>query len=203
MLVSEIRQSSPGRFKITLENGEVIKSTLSALTDLRLSTGKDLDEDELQEVRLQSMRALSRERALEMASRRVMSCREMHDKLMQKGADEETADYCTAWLEDMGFLNDESCAAAVVRHYAGKGYGRSRVKAELIRRGISGDISEAALENMPQQDDKIDKFISSRLHNRDDRDEIRKISASLYRRGYSWQEIRAAFERLDAEIEEY
>lgn len=203
MLISDIKQTSPGRLKISLEDGEEIKSTLSAATDLRLYSGKELDSEALEEVRHQSMLALSRERALEMISRRQMSRKEMHDKLMMKGADENTAEYCTQWLQERGFLNDESYARAVVRHYAAKGYGLGRIKGELIKRGISRELLQEALETMPQQDDKIEKYISSRLHDPEDREEIRKISASLYRRGYSWQEIRAAFEKLDAEFEEY
>ena len=203
MLVSAITQSSPGRFKITLDTGEEIRSTLSAVTDLRLYSGKELDEEGLNELRLLSIQALSRERALEMVSRRQYSHKELMDKLIRKGADEDTARYCADWLQERGFLNDENYASAVVRHYAAKGYGRARVKGELIRRGISRELIDDALDQMPQQDNKIDKFISSRLHDKEDKDEIRKISAALYRRGYSWAEIRSGFERLDAEIEEY
>ncbi len=203
MLVSALKQSSPGRFKIILEDGEEIRSTLSAIADCRLYSGKDLDAEALEEVRRCSMQALSREQALQMVSRRQMSCKEMHDKLIMKGADEETAQYCTHWLKERGFLNDESYSKAIVRHYAAKGYGRARIKGELIKRGIGRELLETALEEMPQQDEKIIKYISSRLKNRTDRDEIRKLSAALYRRGYSFDEINRAFESLDAEIEEY
>ena len=34
---------------------------------------------------------------------------------------------------------------------------------------------------------KIDKFISSRLTDPEDRDQVRKVSAALFRRGYSWE----------------
>lgn len=203
MLVSSLKQSSPGRFKITLEDGEEIRSTLSAITDCRLFVGKDLDDDALEEVRHCSMQALSREQALQMVSRRQMSHKELRDKLMRKGADEETAEYCAQWLTERGFINDENYSKAVVRHYAAKGYGKSRIKGELIKRGIGRDLLESALEEMPRQDDKIIKYISSRLKNPDDRDEVKKLSAALYRRGYSFDEIRRAFESIDAEIEEY
>ncbi len=203
MLVSSIQQTSPGRFKIILEDGEEIRSTLSAVTDLRLFSGKELNSEDLEELKLQSLRALSRERALEMVSRRQLSHKELMDKLIRKGADEDTARYCADWLQERGFINDENYASAIVRHYAAKGYGLSRVKGELLRRGISRELAECALEEMPEQDNKIDKFISVRLKNPDDKDEIKKISAALYRRGYSWAEIRSAFNRLDAEIEEY
>ncbi len=206
MLVSALKQSSPGRFKIILENGEEIRSTLSAVTDCRIYAGKDLDAEALDEVRHCSMQALSREQALQMISRRQMSYKEMLDKLMRKGADEETAQYCADWLSERGFINDENYSKAIVRHYAAKGYGKARIKAELIKRGIGRELLETALKEMPQQEEQIEKiikYISPRLKNREDRDEIRKLSASLYRRGYSFEEIRMAFESLDAGIEDY
>lgn len=64
-----------------------------------------------------------------------MSKKELRDKLVRKGEDEDTAEYCALWLEEQGFVNDESYAAAVARHYAAKGYGAGRVRAELSRSG--------------------------------------------------------------------
>ena len=49
---------------------------------------------------------------------------------------------------------------------------------------------------------KIDKFIASRLKDPNDRDQRRKVSAALYRRGFSWEEIRSALRRFDAQTED-
>lgn len=203
MTVSAIRQTAPGRLTVTMEGGEEIKSTLGAVAALRLYPGRALSEPELEEFRLCSHRALARERALALISRRPMSKKELRDKLVRKGEDEDTAEYCALWLEEQGFVNDESYAAAVARHYAAKGYGAGRVRAELSRRGVPRDFWDDALETMPSGDEKIDKFISARLNDREDREQIRKISAALYRRGYSWEEIRGALARHDADTEEY
>lgn len=202
MTVSAIRQTAPSRLTVTMEGGAEIKSTLGAVTALRLYPGRALSEPELEEFRLCSHRALARERALALISRRPMSKKELRDKLVRKGEDEDTAEYCALWLEEQGFVNDESYAAAVARHYAAKGYGAGRVRAELSRRGVPRDFWDDALETMPSGDEKIDKFISARLNDPEDREQIRKISAALYRRGYSWEEIRGALARHDADTEE-
>ena len=54
----------------------------------------------------------------------------------------------------------------------------------------------------PRDDSKIDKFISSRLTDPEDRDQVRKVSAALFRRGYSWEDIREALNRFSADITE-
>ena len=202
MLISDIRQTSPGRMTVGLDNGSEIKTTLGVVTDLRLFSGRELDEEELEKLKTASVRALARERAIEMLSRRSMSRAEMVKKLIEKGEDEDTAEYCADWLVEHSLIDDESYAAAVARHYAAKGYGAGRVRAELGRRGISRELWEDALSSMPENDDKIDRFISARLTDPDDRDAVRKISQALFRRGYSWDEIRSALERHRAEIQE-
>jgi regulatory protein len=202
MLISDIRQTSPGRMTVGLDNGSEIKTTLGVVTDLRLFSGRELDEEKLEKLKTASVRALARERAIEMLSRRSMSRAEMVKKLIEKGEDEDTAEYCADWLVEHSLIDDESYAAAVVRHYAAKGYGAGRVRAELGRRGISRELWENALSSMPENDDKIDRFISARLTDPDDRDAVRKISQALFRRGYSWDEIRSALERHRAEIQE-
>ena len=201
-IVSAMRQTSPGRVTVTLCGGEEIKTTLNVVTDLRLYAGRELDGEELNELYRASRSALARNRAMELLSRRPMSEKELIDKLTRKGEDEETAADCARWLRENGFLNDESYAAAVARHYAAKGYGPGRVRAELSRRGVDRELWDDTLEAMPENTDKLDRFISSRLTDPEDRDQIRKVSAALYRRGYSWEEIRSALRRFNAETEE-
>ena len=201
-IVSALRQTSPGRVTVTLCGGEEIKTTLNVVTDLRLYAGRELDGEELKELRAASRSALARNRAMELLSRRPMSEKELIDKLIRKGEDEETAADCARWLRENGFLNDESYAAAVARHYAAKGYGPGRVRAELSRRGVDRELWDDTLEAMPENTDKLDRFIAARLSDPEDRDQVRKVSAALYRRGYSWEEIRSALRRFNAETEE-
>ena len=193
-IVSALRQTSPGRVTVTLCGGEEIKTTLNVITDLRLYSGRELDGEALKALRAASASALARNRAMELLSRRPMSEKELVDKLIRKGEDQETAADCARWLREKGFLDDESYAAAVARHYAAKGYGPGRVRAELSRRGVD--------RAMPDNTDRLDRFIAARRTDPEDRDQIRKVSAALCRRGYSWEEIRSALRRFNAETEE-
>ena len=201
-IVSAMRQTSPGRVTVTLCGGEEIKTTLNVVTDLRLYSGRELDEEELKELYRASRSALARNRAMELLSRRPMSEKELVDKLIRKGEDEEAARDCARWLREEGFLNDESYAATVARHYAAKGYGPGRVRAELSRRGVDRELWDGTIEAMPENREKMDRFIAARLTDPEDREQLRKVSAALYRRGYSWEEIRSALRRFNAETEE-
>lgn len=99
----------------------------------------------------------------------------------------------------MGLINDESYAGTVVRHYAAKGYGASRIRQELNRHGVPRELWDSALEQMPNQDDKLEHFIRARLTDAQDRAQIKKISDALYRRGYSWDEIKQSIDKVKSE----
>ena len=202
MVVTALKQSSPGRFLVEFDGGETLRSTLEAVTDERLYVGKELDEKAFEELKRSSSKALDRQKALEMLSRRPYSRRELKDKLLRRGTDEQSAEDCIAWLDEHGFLDDGEYAGAVARHYSAKGYGAGRVKSELRRRGIERELADETLAELPENTDKIDAYIARRLSDPKDRDSVRKIGAALFRRGYSWEEIRAALRRFDTETEE-
>jgi len=203
MRITALKQSGPDRVKVCFADGTEICSAAGPVTELRLFAGKELDEEQQQELLTLSRRWLARDRAIEMVSRRRMSRKELTEKLLRKGEDEETAAFCADWLEERGFLDDEGYAAAVARHYSSKGYGAGRVRAELSRRGVSRELWEDALEQMPDSRDKLDRLVAAKLKDPEDREQVRKLSASLARRGFSWEEIRAALRRCHAETEDY
>ena len=163
--------------------------------------GRALEDAELRQLRASASAALARNRGMELLNYRPMSCQELQSKLTQKGETPEAAGAAVDWLQEHGFLDDARYAAQVVRHYAGKGYGEGRIRQELRRRGISRELWDEALRLAPDPDDKLDAFIASRLKDPGDRAQVQKIGAALFRRGYSWEEIRAALARAKADAE--
>ena len=200
--IAALRQTAPEKVTVVLEGGEELKTTLNVVTDLRLYAGRELDSEELSALRAAASRARTRARALELLSRRAMSEKELCDKLVQKGEDEHAAAETVAWLVQNRLLDDESYAAAVARHYAERGYGAARIRQELQRRGLDRALWDAAMGQAQTGHDKLDRLIAARLKDPEDRDQVRKVTAALYRRGFGWDEIREALARFRAEVEE-
>ena len=145
----------------------------------------------------------AKERALAMLDRRDYSRAELLKKLVEKGEDETEAAEAVERLAELGFVDDARYAPIIVRHYAAKGYGPQRVRQELQRRGIPKDLWDGAMEQMPQQDDTIDRLLRSKLKSdAPDRAELKKATDFLLRKGYGWDEIRSAVARYTSEIEE-
>ena len=136
----------------------------------------------------------ARARALRLLEKRDYSRKMLIDKLTEKGASEEDAAEVADWLCETGVVSDERYAGLVVRHFARKGYGERRITEELYRRGVSRELWEEALSQMPD-DDAVCRLLASKLGGDNSPENIRKAQNYLLRRGYSWEEIRAALEQ--------
>lgn len=203
MRIVEIKQTSAERFTICFQDGSELKSSLSVITARFLHSGLELDDEAYAELYSASTLSLAKSRALKIVNARALSEQELYKKLVEKGETPENAAECVSWLCDMGLLNDKSYAESCVRHYAAKGYGTARIKQELRRHGIPAELWDTALEQMPDQSDKLERFLRSRLSDASDRAQVKRVSDALFRRGYSWDEIKHALNQIKAETEDY
>ena len=137
----------------------------------------------------------ARQRALKILERRDVSRKMLLDKLTEKGISYADAEEVADWLCGLGVVNDERYAGLVVRHYAAKGYGRRRIRDELYRRGIDRELWDAALDELPETDDAVDRLLSVRLRGAVSPEALQRAQSYLLRRGYSWDEVCAATER--------
>lgn len=201
--LTDLKQTGPERFLARFDNGEELRTTLAVVTELSLYSGRTLTEDELSAVRDASARSRCRQRALRIIGTRAMSVKELTDRLKEKGESPENAEDAAQWLLDMRLLDDAQYAAMCVRHYAAKGYGPGKIRNELYRRGIARELWDEALEELPEQDDRIDALLRRKLKSdTPDRAELRKAADYLYRRGFGRDEIHAALARYSELSEE-
>ena len=129
----------------------------------------------------------ARQRALKILERRDVSRKMLLDKLTEKGISNTDAEEVADWLCGLGVVNDERFASLVVRHYAAKGYGK--------RRSIDRELWDAALDELPETDDTVDRLLGAKLRGDVSPEGLQRAQGYLLRRGYSWDEIRAATER--------
>ena len=155
MTLREIKQTSPERFTLVFDDGTELKTTLGIITEHFIHSGMDFDEDAYNELVSACTLALAKARALRIINARPMSREELRKRLVEKGETPENAEECAEWLCQMGLINDAEYAGSVVRHYAAKGYGASRIKQELRRHGVSRELWDEAMEQMPEQDEYL------------------------------------------------
>ena len=191
------------RVLVFLEEGDPLRITGHELLQFGLYPGMDLSPQLVVQLQAAGQRSESRVKAAQLASGRMLSRKELTDKLSRKGIDPDTAEETADWLKSLGAVDDAAYAGVIARHYAASGYGPGRVRQELQKRGVSRELWDDALSQLPDSADAIDRFLQKKLSGRTpDRATLKKLSDALLRRGFSWSDIRPALNRLGEEIDE-
>ncbi len=205
MRIEELKPSKrvQGRWLVVLEDGSILRVGEGEVIDFALYAGKELTDEEGQALAASARRNGLKEKALDLLTRKPMSRKELERKLGEwEAGEEETAAIC-ARMEELGFLNDVSYAAQVVRHYSAKGCGEHKLRDELYRRGVPRDLWDDALAQAADPAQAIDAFVQKKLAGKvPDRKELKKVSDALMRRGYGWEDISAALRRFGADAED-
>ena len=191
------------RILVYTEEGTLLRITKHELLQFGLYAGMELTPEQTEELTASAQKSAHRLYAAHLTSGRMLSEKEVRDKLRKRSADEEEAREIAQWLAGLGAVDDAAYAGVIVRHYASMGYGKGRVEQELFRRGIPKELWDEALTFLPDPTEAIERFLRSKLKDKPlDRDMSRKLSAALQRRGFSWQEIRPVLNKFGQEIEE-
>ena len=191
------------RVLVFLEEGDPLRITGHELLQFGLYPGMDLSPQLVVQLQAAGQRSESRVKAAQLASGRMLSRKELTDKLSRKGIDPDTAEETADWLESLGAVDDVAYAGVIARHYAASGYGPGRVRQELQKRGIPRHLWDEALSQLPDSGETIDHFLKKKLGGRaPDRAALKKLGDALLRRGFSWSDIRPALNRLGEEIDE-
>nr|WP_326186307.1 regulatory protein RecX [uncultured Oscillibacter sp.] len=196
----EASRHKRGRVLVFLEDGACLKITEQELLDFGLRAGDELDGGTLGRLKEAAGVSNVKARAADLIGKRAMSRRDLERKLQEKGASEADARYAAEWLEAIGAINDADYAAILVRHCAGLGYGPARIRDKLYEKGVPRELWDEALEQAPENGEQIDRFLAGKLRGRTpDEREKKRLTDALLRRGFSWGDIRTAWNRLGSE----
>lgn len=196
----EASRHRKGRVLVFLEDGACLKITEQELLDFGLRSGDQLDDSALERLKEAAGVSNVKATAADIIGKRAMSRRDLERKLKEKGASEVEARYAAEWLEAIGAINDADYAALLAQHCARQGYGPARIKDKLYEKGVPRELWEDAMDALPDSADTIDHFLESKLHGRmPDEKEKKRLTDALLRRGFSWSDVRAGWNRLGSE----
>ena len=142
-------------------------------------------------------------RAVRVLASTGVSKKDLEQRLIHKGEDPAHARKAVEWMEELHLVNDRSTAEQVVHSCISKGYGLARAKQALFEKRIPKEYWEEALADYPDQWDKIEKFLRSRLDGDSDQKQIKKAVDALIRRGHSYAAVRRVLNELSFDSEDY
>ena len=191
-----------GRYRIELEDGTVMRLYRQTVEDFGLYSGKELTSEEFHTLETAAGEMSAKMRAVRIVSASGVSKRELEHRLIQKGEDPDQAKAAVEWMSELSLIDDQKTAEQIVSRCISKGYGISRAKQALYEKRIPKELWEDALENYPDQLEKILDFLQSKLTADSQEKEIRRVIDALLRRGHSYSSIRKALNQLSFDTED-
>ena len=171
--------------------------------DFRLYTGRELTDEEFEQLRVAAGRMSAKMRAVRIVSATSVSKRDLEQRLVSKGEDPEQAREAVQWMAELDLVDDRKMAEQVVQRCISKGYGLSRAKQALYEKRIPKQYWSEVLEDYPDQSEYILTFLRSRLETEDQERGLRKAMDALMRRGHSYSEIRRCLEQLRLDVDDF
>ena len=127
-------------------------------------------------------------KAVQLLATRAHFRRELDRKLLQRAFPPEEIEAALDRLRSEGYLDDRAAARDFVESRSSKGEGRTRLRAELLKRGASEEAVEAALSDLPDDDLPAAREAAGKWERKGGSDP-RALARHLERKGFSRRAI--------------
>lgn len=195
----ELLKTTPdraGRYWASFEDGSRMGLYRQTVEDFGLYSGKELQVQEMEALKNAASAMSAKMRAVRIVSASNVSQRMLEEKLVRKGENPDQAKAAVAWMAELNLVDDRQTADQVVRSCIAKGYGPARARQALYEKRVPKEFWEEALEDYPDQSEKIEAFLRDRLGPDADEKQRRRAIDALLRRGHSYGDIRRVLESL-------
>ena len=200
------RKSS--RRRIDLEDGTSFSMDLGLLTRHGLRVGLVLDDETREAILAEDAKTRAKSTAMDLIRVRPRSRREMLNRLVKKGFDEDAAEHAVQALEGLGYISDEEYASAHIdSRMRGKPKGRFAIRRELREKGIDRTTIDRALTAVSDEDERDAAIRVAQGQLPQYRTLPREVAQRrmyqfLLRRGFSYEHVSTAMrEVMDASAE--
>lgn len=214
MKIVKAKRSGWNRVEVLLDNEQKISLAYEVFLKNQLKLNQEISEDLLSLLLAEDQKYQVKQSALNFLSRRHHSRSELRAKLKQKKFPTDLIEQTLDSLEQNNFLDDLSFARIFTdEKIKSKNWGKNKVKAELIKRGISSKIISAVQEEKFAEETEIEsgyEIANKKLRQLLKRDVDKgKIKNNLYSflisRGYDYDSCKQIIGRLmrDGELTDF
>ena len=198
MLITAIEPRRKALSALFLDGEFVMNLDTQTLLENRFDVGREIDDEELQEIIELSNERRAKEKALWLISYRSHSKKELKDKI-RRTCDDSAAEKAVERMEELGLVNDEEYARQFARKLLlQKRMARRAAMLEMSRKGIDKETAEAALDEIDvDYRENIRYIIEKKYRDIGDEKIKRRAVAALQRLGYGWDDIRAVLNEYE------
>jgi regulatory protein len=205
MKITRVIKKDSKNVAIHLDNNNVIFINYEVFIKSGLRKNDDISENQIDSLIKENQRFAVKQRAFRYLGRRLLSENELRVKLKQKKYDENIIDETIEYLKEKEYLNDlEFANVFSSENIRNKFWGKNKVKAELMRKGVNNEIiSQVLSKKFPEGNDlnnaielaqKKYRMLSKR--NLEQKKIKEKMISFLFSKGYDYEVIKEALEQI-------
>lgn len=217
MKISALKQGKGNKCHVHIDGAYRLTIHIQEAAKYNLSKERQVTKKDLELWLSESQVLFAKDYAMEILSRRSISEKELFDKVAQKHHSdcvsqedwEDAVGDAVERMVELGLVDDEDYAGKLARDMANlRKMGPIRIQKELVHKGIDRELAEETVDELefdPENailellEGKFSKIAEAAAEN-DDRKEKNRLIGRLTRLGYSYADIRRAWETY---LEEY
>lgn len=207
-VITDVSLSKKGAL-VTVNHGEeVLYISREYWQERSFAQGQETDLEEVRQWLLPRQYPEALNYAVSLLALRARSSGEIRQKLLARHYMEDTADMVLFRLEKERFVNDEAFARDYAAQLSRRRLGKNRILQELRQKGIPAAMAEEALGELDQEEamegavQLAVKLMPKYAREADARKGMQKWMAAMLRRGYSFEESKAAIEEALAQAQD-
>jgi regulatory protein len=205
----QVQKNNPSRYSIFLDGKFFCGIDKGVVEKFQLKLGMEMDEEKLKELIYEAELSKAKSYVYRILGKRMYTCKEVKDKLVERGYLDEIVQDVIATLERYGYLNDKNYAEEWIQsRLRSNPKGKYVLRQELARKGIEDSIIVDALgqefDESKEQDMALELAQRKiKLYKNDDPASARrKLQGVLFRRGFNSEMINAVIEQVMGEESE-
>ncbi|MCR4577599.1 MAG: RecX family transcriptional regulator [Clostridiales bacterium] len=200
-------RKSFARYTVEFDDGSAMFVRAKDIKKLNLGPGTEVDADELVKLLRPLQLDDAYEDALTILDYSMKTSRQMRDKLRAKGYLDDVTDAVVQRLEASKLLDDEYVARMLMENMTASGRGKLALRQKLRQKGISEEIEQSVMEDVSGEDQDAACLEAARKLFRkyaslEPREQKQKLSRALASRGFGWDSVSYAIEKLIRESED-
>lgn len=185
------------RVSIHVDGKYAFSLTQSQLLEQKLFTGKEINQQDLEDLKAASDYGKLLERIMNYIMIRPRSVREVRDYLWRKKADPEMGQSIIDKLQARGYLNDANFAGSWVRaRQLTKPVSKRRLGAELQSKGVSSELIEHAVNAEAYDEGQALREIIAKKRRQARYQDEQKLMQYLARQGFGYDLIKTTLAEM-------
>ncbi len=182
--VTEVKRKG-GVATVVFLSGAVVKVPSALYLERRVRPGEPMDPEAYRLFAAQRGYPHALEAAMKYLALRERSEKEVRDRLRRSCFDDSTVHRVIGTLQGHHLLSDQRFAQQWAQSRARK-YGKNRIAQELRFKGVSGAEAQAALDQVPEEEEFSRALEQAQKLYRKFKGEQAKVTQALIRRGYGF-----------------